>query len=69
MTERKCEEFDGSVVKEFSFETTAAHWTGALGVFFWMPIVVGGGPYPFSNKGWTEVLTENGWKAIVSHPR
>ena len=64
-----CETFDGRTVEILPFKTKQEHWTGTLGFYKGKPTAVGGKNYPWTNKGYTEALTENGWEKLTNHTR
>ena len=68
-TDKKCEIFNGTAVEELAFEPEEGHWDGGFAHFKGRPTAVGGQNYPWSNRGYTETLTENGWEKLHPHPK
>ena len=54
--------------KQELFRTRKAHFYGGFGFYKGRPTAIGGMLYPDANLGFTETLTENGWKKLDNHP-
>ena len=59
----------GDFVETLPFETKEGHYAGALVHYKGQPTAVGGMNFPYTNYGYTETLTQNGWEELVPHPR
>ena len=74
-TGKACQVFDGKQVTNETFEALEIHWEGGMGFYKGQPTAIGGKPTTnpitrnITNCGFSEMLTDEGWREIEKHPR